>query len=726
MNDERNNEVIVMLLPNSVRARSIRFSLAQLVAGCMIPVMLVAAILLYFYYERESSALARESAGKTRAISYTLDVEILGIEAALIALASSPHLVTGDLAAFDLQARDLVRSSNLANVLLTDMKGQQLTNTRLAVGSTLPAYGGLELLQNVITTQRTVVSDLFIGRVLNAPLISIGVPVKRAGALVYVLTASILPKQIEKVLTKHEFDEGQIVGVLDRSGAQVASNVPAERAIDKPMAIQMLGKSAKLDHGQLEIPDSQGKSELFVYQRSPTTGWLVYTELTHERLKRDLSQTLLWLIAATGLAMAVGLAVARHIGGRITATISALKAPALALGEGKDVDVPEMPIKEVNEIGLAIAKVSKILRAATSALQSSEARMRAVMESANDAIITVDASQTVVLFNAAASRMFDCPLAQAVGMPFSKLVPVDFREIEAAEISRSESPMQRTGTGGIVMGLRRGDEEFPLELSCSKVVESGAVFHTVIIRDVTARVRANAALERSNLDLQQFAYVASHDLRTPLRSIGGYVQILERNYADKLDDKGLALIHRTTGAVKRLEQLTEDLLSYARVNAEVRPFAPVHCGEMLDEVIQLMDAAIVGGGARVTCGELPQIVGDRTQLVQLFLNLIGNGIKYRADRSPVVHVSARRTGREWEFSVTDNGIGIDAKHHEKVFEVFTRLHTQQTYSGTGIGLAVCRRVVEGHGGKIWLLSTPGEGSTFRFTVPDTFSESNPV
>ncbi|MDP3357222.1 MAG: ATP-binding protein, partial [Polaromonas sp.] len=249
------------------------------------------------------------------------------------------------------------------------------------------------------------------------------------------------------------------------------------------------------------------------------------------------------------------------------------------------------------------------------------------------------------------------------------------------------------------------------------VVALGSVLNTFIIRDVGRRVAAYKALERSNLDLQQFAYVASHDLKTPLRSIAGFVQLLERNHSAKLDEKGLALIQRTGIAVRRLEQLTEDLLSYARIEAEAKRFEPVDMAEVARDVALLLDAPIQTAGAVLTVGDLPVVLGDRTQLAQLLLNLLGNSLKYCRDRAPEVEVSAVLKGREWVFSVKDNGIGIAAKHHEKVFEVFKRLHTQNEYPGTGIGLAVCRRVVEGHGGKIWVTSESGVGSTFSFTLP---------
>jgi len=235
--------------------------------------------------------------------------------------------------------------------------------------------------------------------------------------------------------------------------------------------------------------------------------------------------------------------------------------------------------------------------------------------------------------------------------------------------------------------------------------------------------KRTAQLEASNHDLQQFAFVASHDLKTPLRSISGFVQLLEQKYADKLDDSGLSLIHRTAKAARRLEQLTDDLLTYARVGAETKPLAEVNCNEVASDVADLLDASLKQSGAVLCFGELPRVMADRAQLTQLFLNLVSNAIKYCQGRTPVVKVSASKKDGQWLFSVADNGIGVESQYFGKIFEVFKRLHTQKEYPGTGIGLAVCRRVVERHGGAIWLESALDQGSTFYFTLPEIPAES---
>jgi light-regulated signal transduction histidine kinase (bacteriophytochrome) len=229
---------------------------------------------------------------------------------------------------------------------------------------------------------------------------------------------------------------------------------------------------------------------------------------------------------------------------------------------------------------------------------------------------------------------------------------------------------------------------------------------------------ANQVLERSNLELKQFAYIASHDLQSPLRSISGFVQLLRLEYEGKLDDQAQDWIRRTVQSIALMQSLIRDLLSYSRVDARSRPFAPTLFVDVVNDAIVLLDSSIQDSRGQVTFGELPTIMGDRSQLVQLLQNLIGNGLKYHSDKRPHIHISVERSGMEWIFSVHDNGIGIDAKHYEQIFEIFKRLHDQSEYPGTGIGLAVCRRVVDRHGGKIWVKSEPGNGSTFYFTIPE--------
>ena len=245
----------------------------------------------------------------------------------------------------------------------------------------------------------------------------------------------------------------------------------------------------------------------------------------------------------------------------------------------------------------------------------------------------------------------------------------------------------------------------------------------VTVEDVTERkqraaelLRTNKALLESNLDLQRFAYIASHDLQTPLRSIASFVDLLQSTYGSALDAQAQDWLARVSKSVTHLQTLIGDLLEYSRVDAKPRAFERVSMREVLDHASSLLDTAVREAGATITADQLPEVVGDRSQLVQLLTNLVGNAVKYHGRDAPRVHVAARARSDDWIFEVRDNGIGIASKHQQQVFEIFKRLHDQKEYPGTGIGLAICRRVVDRHGGKIWVESEVGHGSIFFFTI----------
>jgi PAS domain S-box-containing protein len=253
------------------------------------------------------------------------------------------------------------------------------------------------------------------------------------------------------------------------------------------------------------------------------------------------------------------------------------------------------------------------------------------------------------------------------------------------------------------------------------------------IENITARKEAEAALEankqeleRSNAELQQFAYVASHDLQEPLRTISSYLQLLHRRYKGKeLDDNAEEFITFAVDGAKRMQALIQDLLAYSRVGKRDTAFAPTDCGTLAAEVVAALQATIVEKGAVVEHDALPIVLGDASQLRQLLQNLVGNALKF-CKEAPVIRISAQPHGEQWQFTVRDNGIGIDPAHAERVFIIFQRLHTREEYEGTGIGLALCRKIVERHGGRIWVESRPGQGAAFHFMLPAQASAAENV
>lgn len=224
-------------------------------------------------------------------------------------------------------------------------------------------------------------------------------------------------------------------------------------------------------------------------------------------------------------------------------------------------------------------------------------------------------------------------------------------------------------------------------------------------------------LLRSNAELEQFAYVASHDLQEPLRMVTGYTQLLVKRYRDRLDGDAQEYFRFIVDGAKRMQELIQDLLAYSRVGSRGNPFALADCNEILTRILQGLQIAIRESGAQVTSDSLPTLSGDEGQLGQLLQNLIANGIKYCNGQAPRIHIGCQRQNGHWQFSVADNGIGIDPQYADKIFVIFQRLHTREEYEGSGIGLAICKKIVERHGGKIWLESELGKGSTFYFSMP---------
>jgi PAS domain S-box-containing protein len=245
-----------------------------------------------------------------------------------------------------------------------------------------------------------------------------------------------------------------------------------------------------------------------------------------------------------------------------------------------------------------------------------------------------------------------------------------------------------------------------------------------ITRDVTelqaareAVEHARAELERSNTELEQLAYAASHDLQEPLRMVVSYLQLIERRYKGKLDKDADEFIAFAVDGATRMARLINDLLDYSRVGTRAKPFEATDCAAILKVVQSNLKIAIEESGATVTHDPMPVVMADGAQLTRVFQNLISNAIKYRGEHPPRVHVSAERKPEEWVFAVRDNGIGIDPQCFPRIFVIFQRLHARDKYEGTGIGLAVCKRIIERHGGRIWVESEPGRGSTFYFTIP---------
>jgi signal transduction histidine kinase len=306
-----------------------------------------------------------------------------------------------------------------------------------------------------------------------------------------------------------------------------------------------------------------------------------------------------------------------------------------------------------------------------------------------------------------------------------------WRGMEALEILRSEGRdvplILVSGALGDVTAvecIKQGVTDYVLKDSLARLpISIRRALQEKSLRDQQRQAATDLAkkaeeLARSNRDLEQFAYVASHDLQEPLRMVAAYTQLLGERYADKLDDNAKKYIQYAMEGAQRMQTLVQDLLTFSRVGRN-RQRASVACGEVVAEALKNLTAAMQESGAIVQFDGLPTVSADRLQLVQLFQNLIGNAIKFRGEKPPVITISAARNQAEWMLFVADNGIGIAAEHVEAIFVIFQRLHTRAEYAGNGVGLAICKKIVEQQGGRIWVESKGEAGATFIFTLPAT-------
>jgi len=359
--------------------------------------------------------------------------------------------------------------------------------------------------------------------------------------------------------------------------------------------------------------------------------------------------------------------------------------------------------------------------------KESGAKYRGLLEAAPDAMVVVNQNGEIVLLNLQAEKQFGYHRDELVGQKVKNIIPEGFAERLIADGTRTaaEALAQQIGTGIELYGRRKDKSEFPIEIMLSPLESTGGILVTAAIRDITERKRSEehlvktvGELKRSNDELLQFAYVASHDLQEPLRMVASYTQLLAKRYKGRLDSDADEFIAYAVDGSNRMQGLIQDLLAYSRAGTNGKALHEISSESALKDALTNLRATIEESGAIVTHDSLPTITTDDTQLAQVFQNLVGNAIKYRSAEVPLVHISATKNGgNEWIFSVRDNGLGIDPQYFERIFVIFQRLHGQTEFKGTGIGLAICKKVLARLGGTIWVESQPEKGSTFYFALP---------
>ncbi len=353
-------------------------------------------------------------------------------------------------------------------------------------------------------------------------------------------------------------------------------------------------------------------------------------------------------------------------------------------------------------------------------LEKSERYLSAVVDNTLEGLIVIDSDGEIVRYNQSCARLFGYEEDGLEDKNISVLMPSSYGEHHTEYLHKylKTRYAKVIGVGREVIGVRKDGTEFPLEIGVSEMVFDGKLFFSGILRDITERKEAEEKLLRSNAELERFAYVAAHDLQEPLRIVSKSLEFLHEDYAEKLEGDGVRFIGYATDAIQRMRTLISDLLDYSRLGEHSERFETVSLAECFKIALENLKETISSAGAQIDIdGDFPDVSGNRGQLVRLCQNLIGNGLKYRrADVSPHIRIYMVSENSGVAFCVEDNGIGIDEQYLEQIFAPFKRLHTAKEYSGSGIGLSVCKRIVEFHGGRIWVESDLGSGSRFFFTV----------
>ena len=348
-------------------------------------------------------------------------------------------------------------------------------------------------------------------------------------------------------------------------------------------------------------------------------------------------------------------------------------------------------------------------------LRESEAKYSALVENSRDGIVILQ-DGVMKFVNTASLEIVGYTPEELLGIDFLKMVTPEDREMVMKRYADRMAGKEVPSIYEIAL-IRKDGITVPVEVNATFINYEGRPADLVVIRDITERKRAEEELRRSNQELEHFAYIASHDLQEPLRMVSSYTQLLAQRYKDKLDADADEFIHYVEDGVSRMRALINGLLVYSRVGTSGAAFELTDCEAAFDCALTNLQVAVDESGAVITHHPLPVVMADASQLTQVFQNLIGNAIKFCSQELPRIHVAAEPRGNEWLFSIRDNGIGIDPQYHDRIFDMSQRLHSRTEYPGSGVGLAICDKVVKRHGGRIWVESQTGKGATFYFTIP---------
>jgi len=749
--------------------------LAILVLGAGAPLVLLAGVTIREISTSSRALRDQGQADTVRALALAVDGEVRTWKATVTALADSRSIQPGRLAEFYAEAQQVAQRHD-GWVVLTVASGDQLLNTIRPYGSPLAKTSSPETIDAIFRKGKPIVSDLIYGKNAQQYLLAVAAPVVRDGKVVNCLTLNFSPQRLTRLLQSQQFPASWVAAVSDGQRRVVARSVLADQRVGQPMVEWVAAATRAAERGIVTGPLFDGRLGQVAFVRLEEVPWVVVLAVPTAELQ---SMASIWRFIVLGLILglaAVGVAV--YAGRKIMAPVTRLAQAGERLRQGESVvPGPATSIREVEELQRAIAEASaaiqaryrereqaeKTLRRVNAALEVRVQERTAALAAVNEALQAANVAlqedieqrkKTEGALRESEERFRaifeESPAGKAligtdnrflaVNRAFCEMLGYSAAELTSTTQAALTHPDDLASSQDGLHALWGGEREtFRTELrythhdghpvwadvSISLLRDpNGSSFHIIAhIQDITERKRAGdelqrtlAELERSNQELERFAYVASHDLQEPLRMVASYTQLLAQRYGDRLDQDAHEFIGFAVDGAARMRRLINDLLEYSRVTTHGDNLAPVDAQSALGEALTNLRAAIQDTGGAVTAEPLPRVMADPTQLTQVFQNLVGNALKFRGEAPPRVHITVTPREGAWLFAVADNGIGIDPQYFDRIFVIFQRLHPSHRYPGTGIGLALCRRIVERHGGRLWVESAPGQGATFYFTL----------
>jgi signal transduction histidine kinase len=713
----------------------------------LVMIAIVPTVLIICYTAAEHRRNAAEEA-EQRALHLVDDLAvsqnllIAGTRQMLGVLAEYPEVKSGDVAGCNrVFARLLARYSQYNSIQAATVDGRLFASGKPLPGTI--SVADRKYFRDALRTGEFAAGEYIVGRTANRPMFNYAQPVfGDSGRITAVLQAGIDLELLHRNFSRVALPQGTTVTVSDHAGTilyRSGAGANATGGADDPVLFRLMQQGG--ERGKLHPPSGARSAPLMVFgtvSLAPAAPPHLFIRVTmpaatHSGAQSvELVRNLILILIIVFLALLASRLLGRRC---IVLPVEQLAAAVRRFGSGDVAARSGLPYRD-NEIGalarafddLAEVLVIRLkerdsqeesLRWITRQALEEKAKSAAVISAIGHGLSIQDREFRVIYQNEAHIAMMGDQKGRFCYEAYENAPQVcDSCPVAMAFADGQPHTVERSV-------LHPGGTMLHVEITASVVRDADGQIASglELVRDITPWremetevLAVNEALKLSNRDLQHFVYVASHDLKEPLRTITSFIQLLEQRYREKLDDKASMFIGFIVEGAARMQTLIDDLLLYSRVESKGKALAPVDSGALVRMALENLAVALDESGATVTAGELPLVLGDEVQLIQLFQNLVGNAVKFRGEAAPVVTITAVRERGMWRFAVADNGIGIESHCFERIFDIFQKLHPRDQYEGTGIGLAICKKIVERHGGRIWVESSPGSGSVFHFTL----------